>query len=178
MQRIAMATASLALLLLVAPQDASASVSLDWDGRAEMMNGFTTPDLMPNGASGDKVARNVGQGIKGGLYLGVGIPISIVGGLLTGVAIYFFVNADLLILENEDGAEGGALVLRIGGLIFLALGFSALGTGIGLIIKGAKALSKISDRSLTGPDTRMARAETNRARWGMQFSVAGVPIGR
>ncbi len=177
MLRFSLALPALALFCLLIPQTASATPTLEWDGRAEMMNGFVAPDVGVHGATGDKVAKNIGHGVKGGLYLGVGIPVSIVGGLLTGVAIYFFVSADLA-LAADVNAEGVALGFRIVGVIFLALGAAALGSGISLIIKGVTALTKISDRNLTGPDPRMARAEKNRARWGMQMVLGGVPLRR
>ncbi len=167
------------LLFLLAPQTASAAPTLEWDGRAELMSGHLglSPDVLPNGAQGDKVAKNIGRGISGGLYLGVGIPIAVVGGVLTGIAIHFFVTADMaLALDPDNTLVAGAA--RIGGLIFLVLAISAFSSGFGLIIKGAKALSKISDASMTGPDPRMARAEKNRARWGLRFAVAGAPIKR
>ena len=180
MFRIHTALAIAGLLCLFLPQTASAAPTLEWDGRAELMSGQLglSPDVLPNGAQGDKVARNIGRGISGGLYLGVGIPIVIVGGVLTGIAIYFFATADAALAIDPETNQGVALASRIGGLIFLVLAISAFSSGFSLVAKGVKALSKISDASLTGPDPRMARAEKNRARWGLQFAVAGAPIRR
>ena len=170
-----------AMLSVLIPQTASAAPTLEWDGQSELRTanlGVLGPAVLPYGAQGDKVAKNIGQGIKGGLYLGVGIPIAIVGGIFTGLAINFFVVADLALAGGEDGADGVAFVSRVVGLVCLIIGISALSSGAGLIIKGVKALSKISADALTGPDPRMARAEKNRARWGMHFALAGVPTRR
>ena len=175
MRRIVLALPALALLCLLIPQMAEASPSLDWDGKIEMLNGFQAPDILPNSADGDKVAKNIGHGAKAALFIGIGIPICIFGGAMTGVAIYFFVAGDI---AQELGEDGGALLARIGGIFFLAIGISSLLSGISLIVKGATAITKISDRALTGPDPRMARAEKNRARWGMRFALGGVPLTR
>ena len=180
MLRYIFAFCAAASLCILAPQEADAAPSLDWDGKAELMGGYLglSPDALPSGLQGDKVARNIGQGVKGGLYLGVGIPLSIVGGIFTGLAIHSFVSADAALALGGDDAEAAAFVSRIVGLICLSIGFGLLSPGISLIIKGAKALSKISDASRVGPDPRMARAEKNRARWGMRFAVASAPMRR
>jgi len=175
MRRIALALPALALVCLLVPQTASASASLDWDGRIEMMNGFVSPDILPNSADGDQVAKNIGHGAKAALFIGIGIPVTIFGGVMTAVAISFFVTGDVAMALGE---AGGAMLARIGGLIFLSIGISSILSGASLIIKGVTAITKISDRSLTGPDPRMARAEKNRARWGMRLALGGVPITR
>jgi len=175
MRRFLLALPALALLCLLIPQTAEASPSLDWDGKIEMLNGFQAPDILPNSADGDKVAKNIGHGAKAALFIGIGIPVCIFGGAMTGVAIYFFVAGDILVAAGDDG---GALVSRIVGLVFLAIGISSLASGVSLIVKGVTAITKISDRSLTGPDPRMARAEKNRARWGMRLALGGVPLTR
>lgn|GEM_PF-5013444 len=179
MSRLSLVLAAAAMFSFLAPQTASATPTLDWDGRAELMSGHLgfSPMVQANSADDDKVARNIGQGVKGGLYLGVGIPVTIVGGIFTGLAIYLFVSADVA-MAAEPPEEGAALLARVFGLICLGIGVAALSPGIGLIFKGAKALSKISDRSMTGPDPRMARAEKNRARWGMRFAYAGASSRR
>jgi hypothetical protein len=174
MSRLSLVLAASAMFSFLAPQTASATPTLEWDGQAELMSGHLgfSPTVLPNGADGDKVAKNIGQGVKGGLYLGVGIPITIVGGIFTGLAIHLFVTADLA-LAAVPPDEVTASVSRVFGLICLVIGLSALSPGIGLIVKGAKALSKIEASAMTGPDPRMARAEKNRARWGMRFAFAG-----
>jgi hypothetical protein len=224
MTRLSTALTLLALLCLLAPQTAFAYPSLDWSGKAELMNGFAQEDeedeededdeyeedeedsdmeedarkesepeaeeaeaeqAAPTAASvrsnddDDNVARNVAHGARGGLYLGIGIPVGVLGASLTIGGFASVVNASILAGIYGPGVGGiYAAAPAIGGVILLSLGIPALITGILLIRKGIEALNKISRYSLSGPDSRMARAEQNRARWGMQFAMGSVPMRR
>jgi hypothetical protein len=172
--------ATLALGLFLMPQSASAAPSLDWQGKDQItyqvpqsVFGFDVIGQSMN--HGKKAARNAGRALSGGVQLAIGIPVTILGVALLVPAIYLFVQGDILFANGEEGA---ALLSRIGGVLMLSLALPALITGIKLVVGGATELSKIQASRAQNRIERYAMKNQRRARWGMQVSLAGVPLTR
>ncbi|MEE2828184.1 MAG: hypothetical protein VX498_03265 [Myxococcota bacterium] len=178
-QTIALAVASLVLGLFILPQSAEASIGLEWDGKDQITYQFAESsfgfDLGLNGMShGERTAKNVGRGISGTAMIVLGGIFTVIGGTCAAVAIYFFVAG----AAAERLVEGSGLMFQILGVIFLAAMGASLGRGISWIASGVGQLAKISERERIQRKERYAVKQRNRAQWGMNVQIAGLPISR
>ena len=178
--------AAVVLCIFSTPQTADAAPSLDWNGKEQIVYevpsspfGFNVlAESMGHGPS--KEERNAKKALSGAAMLGIGIPVTILGVALM-VPAFYLLGAAIAVDVAADGSEvegAGSLLFGIPSIILFSLAIPALVSGINLIVGGAKALSKIEAHRMERREDRYAMKSQKRARWGMQVSVAGVPLNR
>ena len=174
--------AAAVLCIFCTPQTADAAPALDWSGKDQIV--YKAPssafgfDVVAEsmGHRDRKDERNAKKALSGGVMLGIGIPVTILGVSLMVPAFYLLGAA---ITADALGAGGaGGLLFGIPSIILFSLAVPAVVAGVKLIVGGARALSKIEAKRMERRQDRYAMKSQKRVHWGMQVSVAGVPLSR